>query len=82
MSEPITQRAPADCGIILSPQFPGHAQPGLWFWVFTLPEITDGLQYTFQVYYVRGPGVESDDCKQSFKRTLSFFNVLPKPAIN
>ena len=76
MLEPSTQRFSSQCGVILSPNYPGLAPPGLWFWVFTLPEINEHLQYAIHVFYVRGPNVTDESCLQTFKRVTSLLNLI------
>ena len=54
------------CGIILSPNFPGLVEPGLWFWTFTPPD-DQTIYFDVTLFYVRGPGVKDPLCEQNFK---------------
>ena len=55
----------SDCGSVLSPNFPGMVEPGLWTW--TIEGVDPAQYFAIYVHYVRGPGVK-DDCDQAFRR--------------
>lgn len=64
-----TQLFNSSCGTILSPNFPGQVQQGLWFWTFQPPP---NHYITLTIHYVMGPGVSDPDCQQYFKGRLHF----------
>ena len=55
----------SECGVILSPRFPGLIQPGLYFW--EVASANDYHYYEIYLYYVVGPNIK-DDCTQHFAR--------------
>ena len=53
-----------DCGVVLSPRFPGLVTPSLYYW---LVDGVDWKYYEIYLYYVRGPNIK-DDFSQHFAR--------------
>ena len=60
---------PSSCGIILSPQFPGVVAPNRWTWMV---EGVDDHYFVVNVYYVRGPNINTDTCRQFFRSRYLF----------
>ena len=54
MEESFVRTVRANCGVLLSPKFPGLVGPGLWSWTLQAPV---DAYLVLHVYYVRGPGV-------------------------
>lgn len=52
-----------NCGVILSPGFPGLVSPGLWTWILRGP---DKAFFTVYPYYIKGPGLDRK-CLQYFQ---------------
>lgn len=64
-----------ECGVLMSPHFPGVVRPGLWSWVLQAPQDTHFILY---VYYVIGPAIVSEHilCDQYF---AGWFSRFPFP---
>lgn len=64
-----------ECGVLMSPHFPGMVQPGLWSWVLQAPQDTHFIIY---VYYVIGPAIVSENslCEQYFAGWLWFLQQV------
>ena len=75
MDDPSTKRFEATCGTIMSPNFPGSVQPGLWFWTFKPPD-SNLTRFVFYIDYVYGPGVKDEDCEQSLKCELHVYSCF------
>ncbi|KAI0232930.1 hypothetical protein LSAT2_016795 [Lamellibrachia satsuma] len=52
MEESFVRTIRANCGVLLSPNFPGLVGPGLWSWTLQAPV---DAYLVLHVYYVRGP---------------------------
>lgn len=53
----------SDCGVILSPSFPGKVDKGSWSLEINVEEKAN---IEFQLFYVRGPGIKTD-CNVYFR---------------
>ena len=53
MEDYFVRTVQANCGVLLSPNFPGLVGPGLWSWTLHAPV---DAYFVLHVYYVRGPG--------------------------
>ena len=52
MEESFVRTEQVECGVLLSPNFPGLVGPGLWSWTLQAP---DDAFLVVDVSYVRGP---------------------------
>lgn len=56
--------ADVECGVVLSPRFPGSVEPGFWSW---LVEGLDAFYFDIYLFYVRGPEMINGNCDQFFQ---------------
>ena len=75
MENDFVRTVPAECGVILSPNFPGLVGQGLWSWTLQCP---DDAYLILDVYYVRGPAASESTTERLRSKHLigSFIRVF------
>ena len=73
MEDSFVRTIHADCGVILSPNFPGLVGPGLWSWTLQGP---DDAYFIIDVYYVRGPDATDSTGERLRSRSSSFIGLF------
>ena len=65
----------AECGVLLSPNFPGLVGKGLWSWTLQGP---DDAYLIIDVYYVRGPAASESTTERLRSKSFvgSFIRVF------